>query len=442
MRVMDVLKLAHTNVKGHLGRTVMTVLTVSVVFGVVVGANFVLKGLERSLLEFAGEKTEGKVYVVSVAGGSAQEDVMRENGGEEVGRIMEYEITGTRNTSDANVPVAEEKVVKGFLTEAVDGVAIGKLPIVCTRDGGFRCEDVVESALGVTEDEYEIVGMMPDASGTLKLGQKDLVNLNPLNLVLGNIGFHEPYLFLVVDDGRERIAELIEAMRIRAKQEQEENEIETGGNWWAAENEVQEGSEVELLEIEKKVIKFETAEEAYDYIEEMNKNQNNVRAREIFGNQTSVVAAIKNAEKTLGFAMWALTVVAVIIMAVTFAHLISMEVRTVMLYRSMGATTGQVVMIYLAYLVELCLMAVVVATVIGALIAGVMTIMNAAELERVLSRYYEVERGGRILLWGWSAKYWCIVGLMMLIAPVAFLLIYDQLSVKYLARKLKEDVGE
>ncbi len=34
---------------------------------------------------------------------------MRENGGEEVGRIMEYEITGTRNTSDANVPVAEEK---------------------------------------------------------------------------------------------------------------------------------------------------------------------------------------------------------------------------------------------------------------------------------------------------------------------------------------------
>ena len=231
-------------------------------------------------------------------------------------------------------------------------------------------------------------------------------------------------------------------MRIRAKQEQEENEIETGGNWWAAENEVQEGSEVELLEIEKKVIKFETAEEAYDYIEEMNKNQNNVRAREIFGNQTSVVAAIKNAEKTLGFAMWALTVVAVIIMAVTFAHLISMEVRTVMLYRSMGATTGQVVIIYLAYLVELCLMAVVVATVIGALIAGVMTIMNAAELERVLSRYYEVEGGGRILLWGWSAKYWCIVGLMMLIAPVAFLLIYDQLSVKYLARKLKEDVGE
>ncbi len=49
----------------------MTVLTVSVVFGVVVGANFVLKGLERSLLEFAGEKTEGKVYVVSVAGRSA-----------------------------------------------------------------------------------------------------------------------------------------------------------------------------------------------------------------------------------------------------------------------------------------------------------------------------------------------------------------------------------
>ena len=50
-----------------------------------------LKGLERSLLEFAGEKTEGKVYVVSVAGRSAQEDVMRENGGEEGGRIMEYE---------------------------------------------------------------------------------------------------------------------------------------------------------------------------------------------------------------------------------------------------------------------------------------------------------------------------------------------------------------
>ena len=48
-----------------------------------------------------------------------------------------------------------------------------------------------------------------------------------------------------------------------------------------------------------------------------------------------------------------------------------------------------------------------------------------------------VESGGKILLWGWSAKYWCIVGLIMLIAPVAFLLIYDQLSVKYLARKLK-----
>lgn len=190
------------------------------------------------------------------------------------------------------------------------------------------------------------------------------------------------------------------------------------------------------------MIKFETAEDAYNYVEEMNKKQSIVRAQEIFGNQTSVVMAIRNAERMLSFALWALTVVAAIIMAMTFAHLISLEVQTVALYRSMGARVGQIVMIYLVYLTELCLMAVVVATVIGLMIAGVMTLVNAAELKEVLSKYYEVERGGRILLWGWSMRYWEIVGLMVLIAPVAFLLISDQLSAKHIARKLKEEMGE
>lgn len=220
MKVVDVLKLAHANVRGHLGRTAMTVLAVSVVFGVVMGAIFVLKGLEQSLLEYAGEKTEGEVYVVSVAGMSIQEDAMRRYGGEEVGRIIEYEITETRNTSDTNVPTVEERVVGEFLTKKVDEVGVGKLPIVCReRTDGFKCVDVVESALGVAKDEYEVVGTMPDASGALKLGRKDLVNLNPLNLVLGDIGFYEPYAFLIVDDGRESIARVIEGLRARVEQE-------------------------------------------------------------------------------------------------------------------------------------------------------------------------------------------------------------------------------
>lgn len=63
LRLGDAWRLGWANLAGHKARSVLTILTVSILFGLILGLNLVLQGLEKTILTASVEETAGKVYL-------------------------------------------------------------------------------------------------------------------------------------------------------------------------------------------------------------------------------------------------------------------------------------------------------------------------------------------------------------------------------------------
>lgn len=134
-----------------------------------------------------------------------------------------------------------------------------------------------------------------------------------------------------------------------------------------------------------------------------------------------------------------LLVVAVVVATLTFAHLIDNDAATVALYRSMGASTGNIYAIYFLYLVELCLLAVVASVGIGLILAGVVAVLDAGGLAVRLQEYYGLIVAPRVRLVGIDHGFWAVTGMIMLVAPLVLALTSRRFGAKHIAKKLKED---
>ena len=61
LRLRDAIRIRWGNVAEHKGRSLLTVATIAVLFGLVLGVNFVLQGLEDTIVAASVISTEGKV---------------------------------------------------------------------------------------------------------------------------------------------------------------------------------------------------------------------------------------------------------------------------------------------------------------------------------------------------------------------------------------------
>lgn len=132
-------------------------------------------------------------------------------------------------------------------------------------------------------------------------------------------------------------------------------------------------------------------------------------------------------------------IVAIIIATFTFAHLIDSDAATVALYRSLGASTGNIYLIYFLYLVELCMLAVLSCIVIAFIIVGIMWMLNADALAERLKEYYILKDLPKVNLFGFNGMFFWIIGSIMVIAPFSLALTMRHFSAKHIAKKLKED---
>ena len=132
-------------------------------------------------------------------------------------------------------------------------------------------------------------------------------------------------------------------------------------------------------------------------------------------------------------------VIAILVATFTFAHLIDQDAATIALYRSLGASTGNIYLIYFLYLVELCLLAVLSCILIAFIIVGVMWLCNAGALAERLKEYYILKDLPKVNLFGFNGMFFWIIGAIMIVAPISLVLTMRRFSVKHIAKKLKED---
>ena len=106
--------------------------------------------------------------------------------------------------------------------------------------------------------------------------------------------------------------------------------------------------------------KFDNLENAYRYYsktdaKELHYNADDYEIVELFSNQVRAYRYFR--EKNRSFvrpASIVLMIVSAFILAFTMAHLIASSTKTFVLYRSIGASKSQLLIIYFVYLMELC----------------------------------------------------------------------------------------
>ena len=134
-----------------------------------------------------------------------------------------------------------------------------------------------------------------------------------------------------------------------------------------------------------------------------------------------------------------LSVAAIFILAFTMAHIISQNTKVIVLYRSLGASKWQLMLIYFAYMVLLCMRAIIFAAAVGIALAGCATIVGWSYFSaQLLATYPEMPHYWPILM---GVNWQClqiILGMLGAV-PFSFLLCLDQFSSKKLALKLKGD---
>lgn len=193
------------------------------------------------------------------------------------------------------------------------------------------------------------------------------------------------------------------------------------------------------------IAKFNSISRAYQYnmmldADELHYSPRQYHVEELFGNQIKVYHFFK--EKKQDFVIpigGVLLVVSVFILALTMAHLIASNTKTFALYRSIGASKGQILLVYFVYLLELCAWAAIFAVGLGVLLAGVATGIGWNYLLAQLTEYYPGISEFWPILVGVN---WQCAGVILVIfasAPIAFLLCLDQLSSGRLTQKLKGD---
>lgn len=452
LKFSDALRLSWSNIAQHKKRSAIIILTISILFGVIMGFNFITFGMEKTMLSASAGQTGGDVYTevhYRGAGYSSSFDTIHspeelagvslapvldeeydrklreqvaEYGGEIVGYYWYYQL-------DYPYRVISKSAVEAFIDEDLwRALPDGQAPVMMPEGwkppiysyGGETDSHLYDRL----EGKLYRVGSIPSTEP----GKPTLSGFNPLNIILAQLAGAINDDFLLVDDGSGKIEEFMRG--------QLEEYLAGERGWYDA------GSPVKKTA----VVKFDDpyAAVAFDSPDEEAlgvKLYNNIEyyAQDLFGT-TVMVANSFNTQRVLLIAVEVLLlIVAVIVAVLTFAHLIDQDAATVALYRAMGASTDNIYVIYFLYLVELCLLAIAATIVIAFLFVGLVALTSMGSLAVRLQEFYHLRELPKITLFMFNGSFWSILAIIMTIAPFSLFFTLRRFSAKHIAKKLKED---
>ena len=446
LKFSDALRLSWSNIAQHKKRSAILVVTIALLFGLVMGFNFLTSGIEETTIAAAAGQTGGEVYMEASYGkmrGGGYDDETYIHSAEELAevslapvldeeadqkvreRAAEYggEVVGYYWIFQLDFPyrVIEKSAVEQFIDEGLwETRPEGKVPVLMPE--GWEPPEVIESlAEGVDEVWYR-VGSIP----ATEAGSPTLEGANPLNLILAQLSGEENDDFWLVDDGSGEVERYLRA--------QIERELAGGGSYAVAP--MQKIAVVKFSDSDQAAA-FATPEQGLGGIALYTDFQ--YRTQDLFGTTLSVVSSFNMQRVLLLAAGVVLLIVATLIAVMSFAHLIDQDAATVALYRAMGASTGDIYLVYFLYLVELCLLAMVATVVIAfGLIAGLAVTSVGALAER-LQEFYGLMELPQVALFRLNGAFWAILVVILAVAPLTLVLTMRRFSAKHLAKKMKED---
>lgn len=445
LRFSDALRLSWSNIAQHKKRSVIIILTISLLFGVIMGFNFIASGIEETAIVASAGQTGGEVYIEARYGswggnadfnsiGSPEEisqislePVLSEEDDKKIReRVAEYggEVAGYYWYYQFDYPyrVIDKSVVEQFIdTDLWGSLPNDKMPTIMPE--GWKPPQNMESFKERISGTLYRVGSIPSTEA----GKPTFAGFNPLNVILVQLAGATNNDFWLVDDGSGKVEPFI--------REQLEQYLSEDHGWYNT-------APVQKIVVVKFANPYQAAAFASPNEEKFGVKiytDFKYNAQDLFGTTLMVVGSF-NTQKVLLIAIEILLlIVATIVAVVTFAHLIDQDAATVALYRAMGASTDNIYLIYLLYLVELCLLAIVVTIVIAFLFIGVLALTSAGALAERLQEFYNLSYLPKVTLFMFNGAFWFILLVIMAVAPLSLLFTMRRFSAKHIAKKLKED---
>ena len=448
LKLSDAFRLSWSNIAGHKKRSAAIIITISILFGAIMGFNFMLQGLRETILDAALQANDGKVYletgyqnISSINEGDFTEledleaaqkivrDTVADYHGKIIGEMTTYQLGNTRWV--INQAVAD---AVGELDMSLDELKPDQIPFLAPEFEDAHFQGYLWNN-GKKDEHLVRVGAYPSTEA----GSPTLPGFNPLNLLLGMVhGSATAAQPIIIDDGSGKVVDYLNSI---------------------AQTRVEDGTYEDIAQVFKDwppemryIAVFDNYDDAVAYYYDAYGNNSNspkyvqidekkysILNMDIFGRVIYIRLDFDNLQFMLTTIEVLFIVIAILIATFTFAHLIDQDAATVALYRSLGASTGNIYLIYFLYLVELCLLAVLTCIMIAFVIVGVMWMLNAGALAERLKEYYILEDLPKVNLFGFNSAFFGVVGSIMLVAPFSLLLTMRRFSAKHIAKKLKED---
>ena len=389
MRIKDILHISAKNIRIYFKRNLIIMAVMGVIFGLILTINLWFQGMENAYMKLASQITDGKVIIEATNSmeGMVVEDTMPQvthqamqedietYGGKVLGDAEKYGVFGS--------VILPKELVENAVEVDMNKVPADAAPVLVSTFLGeqllgksFPSEYTNATQKQKDYEEYrnEIIGKtFTDAYGA----KYYVVGLNSGNFHVGNLSFKQlernsnnilnPLLeFITTPEG-------IPIVIDNGKSE----------NWQKDESASLEDLTGIKTESESLIAIFDDNVSAYDYFQHgkgrfMNVNLPNreYSVNIIAGVSPETIYIIKNIKLVINIASIALGLIAAIVVVFTSIRLVDQDERNIALYYSLGATAGQVRMIYLFYFLELMIGAVILAFCMASMLVAAFSVLN------------------------------------------------------------------
>lgn len=435
LKLSDALRLSWSNIVQYKKRSILIILTISILFGVVMAFNFILEGLGKTIFDATMQSSNDKIYIAtgyseisSINQGDyfkvdtleSAEKLLEENAeqyhGQIIGQVTQYNLDSSRW-------VINLELAKRFGELDFSKLEDNQIPYVGPRVEDEFFDRYLKDTDGSKDRLLTKVGTYP----ATEPGSPTLLGLNPLNLLLSGVHGSSTYP-LIIDDGSSKVTQYLQKM------------VEQNN-----------GSEV-IPYMTQSIVMFNNYDDAIAYywdtangknipkdIETTDGKKYTIHSGEVFSSVISAKLSVRNLRDTLVLLEILFIIVAVIIAILTFVHIIDQDAATIALYRSLGASTRNIYLIYFLYLLEMCALAVLSCIIIAAILVGILWLTNASALAKRLQDFYMLSNAPKVILLGFDSLFYSIVGSIIVIAPITLLFTLRNFSAKHIAKRLKAD---
>ena len=454
LRLRDALRLAFVNLAGNRRRTSLIIMTVVVLFAPMLSLAFLAQGIRNSILDTSALQTGGAVYIqtgfladiyygaeerVITSAPENADEILREriaaHHGEIVGTII-----AARRSLGWDYDLISASAVEAFQNDTTPSLDTGATttttdiaPIAdaATNTLTSPLPAITNSNLHLSDPALSVLATYP--------GTKTLFSLQGASAALGfftDAISGTPSQTFLIDDG----SPAIQSYRDQAL-----------ADWRArCQQTYQSTCDYRPSLPELYVVRFISPRDAAAY--QTTAGFDSLRygydtnadyqylITDLFNNTLSAAGATTSAQFIIYVVMGAFLILALILIVTTLSHAADEDAATIALYRSLGASTRAVHLIYFLYLLLLCLLAALISFLVALLFASLIALIVATPFAASLQAFYQLSAPPAISCLGLDGFALLLLAAIFLVAPLALLLTFHQFSAKHLSRKLKNEV--